>query len=371
MIKILITGSNGFIGRNLIAELSKGEGYELLTVDIDTSTEDFIRYIGIADFVVHLAGVNRPRNETEFQTGNAALTEWLVEQLSASDAPPPLLITSSIQSDLDNAYGVSKRKAENAVFRYGMTSGAPVYVFKLPNLFGKWSRPNYNSVVATFCYNASHGIPIEINDPSRELTLCYIDDLLCSIKNSIAGKTIPGPDGYCAVEKTYQITVGELADRILEYPKCRDELRMPALDGLEKALYSTYLSYLEPDDFSYPLNAHSDPRGSFYEFFKTGNKGQFSVSTTEPGITRGNHWHHTKVEKFLVIHGEAVIRFRKILETEVIEYRVSGENPMVVDIPVGYTHSITNCSKTETLVTLIWANEEFDPENPDTFFEEV
>ena len=371
MRKVLITGAKGFIGRNIVAELEKERDMELLKVDVDLNASEFERFLGEADFVLHLAGVNRPVDESEFVSGNAELTAWLTRMLSSRADPPPVLLTSSVQSDLDNAYGQSKRAAENAVFQYGREQAVDVYVYKLPNMFGKWSRPNYNSVVATFCHNIARGLPIQINDPERRLTLCYIDDLLASVRAALGGTLEPGADGYCAVEKTYETTLGELAEQILAFRDSRQTLFMPPLKGLAKALYSTYLSCLEPDDFAYELTAHSDVRGSFYELMKTSESGQTSVSTTAPGVTRGNHWHHTKVEKFIVVSGQACIRFRKIGSSDVEEYRVSGDKPEAVDIPAGYTHSLTNTSESEVLITLIWANELFDEKNPDTFYEEV
>ena len=371
MKKILVTGADGFVGRNVVADLKTDRELELYTVDVDSDRRDFERCLREADFVVHLAGVNRPKDEREFFSGNSELTAWLVGLLASRKDPPPVLLTSSIQSELDNAYGKSKLEAENAVLSYGSDCGTPVYVFKLPNLFGKWGRPAYNSVVATFCHNIARGLPIEISDPSRELTLCYIDELLRCVRAAIGGALPIGNDGYCAVEEVHTITLGELAKTIAGFYDSRRTLVMPPLEGLKKALYSTYLSYLPTEGFSYKLTAHSDARGSFYEFFKTSASGQFSVSTTAPGITRGNHWHHSKVEKFVVIGGQAAIRFRKIGRSEVVQFLVSGEAPEVLDIPAGYTHSITNTSETETLITLIWANEQFDEGAPDTFYEEV
>ena len=371
MRKILVTGALGFVGRNVVLQLSKREDITLFQVDIATPEEEFDRYINETDFVIHLAGVNRPKDDSEFVSGNSDLTKNILQKLSKRNEPIPFLMTSSIQSDLDNAYGRSKREAENAVFQYMKDTGSKVYVFKLPNLFGKFSRPNYNSVVSTFCYNISHNIDIIINDPTRVLTLVYIDDLLKTVEMVLDGKLLPHGDGYCYVEVQHEISLKNLAKTIKLFHESRKTLVMPVLEGLNKKLYSTYLSYLEEDDFSYELVSHSDNRGGFYEFFKTESLGQVSVSTTVPGITRGNHWHHTKVEKFLVVSGKAAIRFRKIGEEKVIEYIVSEDKKEVVDIPPGYTHSITNISSDEILVTLIWANELFSQDNPDTFFEEV
>jgi len=372
MKKILITGAGGFIGRNLVAELSRlKDEYELFLYDIGSTDAELQDYCSRCDFVVHLAGVNRPKDDSEFITGNAGLTDVIIGKLAAAGNKVPVLITSSIQSDLDNAYGRSKRLAEETVLAYGRDNDVPVYVFKLPNVFGKWCRPNYNSAVATFCHNIANGLPITVNDPERVMTLIYIDDVIELIKKSIAGEKTADADGYCSVEKVYTAKLGEIAELLYSFKAMKNDLMVPLLEGLAKPLYSTYLSYLPSDGFSYSPVAHTDQRGLFAELFKTKEIGQFSVSTTAPGITRGNHWHHTKVEKFIVVAGRASIRFRRIDSAEIIEYIVSGEKPEVVDIPVGYTHSITNISEDETLVTLIWANELLDPDRPDTYYLEV
>lgn len=373
MKKILITGAGGFIGKNAVAELGQSpEEYELLCVDIDTPQPEFDDYIRRCDFVVHLAGVNRPKTEDEFSAGNAGLTEWLLAALEQSGNIVPVLMTSSIQSDLDNAYGKSKRAAELAVIDYGRRNAVPVYVFKLPNVFGKWCRPNYNSAVATFCYNIANELPITVTDPERMMTLIYIDDVLALIKRALAGELTPESNGYSAVDVTYECKLGDIAEKIKGFHAIKTSLLLPDLEtGLDKALYSTYLSYLAPGDFAYALVSHADDRGLFAEFFKTHANGQFSVSTTKPGITRGNHWHHTKVEKFFVVAGRASIKFRDINGGDVIEYVVSADEPKIVDIPPGYTHNITNIDERETLVTVIWANELFDPARPDTYFLEV
>lgn len=371
--KILITGAKGFVGRNLTAELSREPlKYELLLADIDTPESELLRMLPACDFVVHLAGVNRPKDEHEFTSGNENFTIYILEKLEGANNTVPVAITSSIQSELDNAYGRSKAAAEKAVLAYGKSNHTPVYVWKLPNVFGKWCRPNYNSAVATFCYNTAHDLPCTVNDPTRMMTLIYIDDLLSMLKDAIDGDIKAGEDGYCAVERTYTCALADIPKKLESFKKCRESLVMPSLkDGLDKVLYSTYLSYLETDDFAYKLVRHEDARGNFSEFFKSAEGGQFSFSTTKPGITRGNHWHHTKVEKFLVLKGEAVIRFRKIDGGEVIEYHVSENEPTVVDIPVGYTHNFTNTSADKELLMIIWANELFDPEHPDTYAMEV
>ena len=367
--KVLITGANGFVGRNLVVDLKATTDYELFCFDIDNTEEQLQQWCQQADVVVHLAGVNRPKEESEFQTGNTDFTARLIGYLSAR--PIPVLMTSSIQAALDNPYGVSKLHAEEALLVYSKQHQVPVYIWRMPNIFGKWCRPNYNSVVATFCHNIAHNEPIFVRDPNYELTLIYIDDVVALLKQGILQKIQPNADGYCEPTPVYSCTLGNLASEIEAFRESRDSLLNQPLEGLRKRLYSTYLSYLPETAFSYPLKANVDARGAFSEFFKTDSLGQFSVSTTKPGITRGNHWHHTKVEKFLVVAGEADICFRKLGTDDVIRYHVTAENPEVVDIPVGYTHNITNTSDTETLVTLIWANELFDSEHPDTFYEEV
>ncbi|MEG0912622.1 MAG: NAD-dependent epimerase/dehydratase family protein [Oscillospiraceae bacterium] len=373
MKKVLITGSNGFVGRNLAAELANyPEGYELMCADIDTPQETLFKYLKSCDFVVHLAGVNRPKDESEFVSGNANFTIFLLDKLVELGNTVPVAITSSVQSELDNAYGKSKAAAEAAVLGYGKENDVSVYVWKLPNVFGKWCRPNYNSAVATFCHNISHDLPVEVNAPDRVMTLIYIDELLRLLRGAIDGLVKPTKNGYCECPVTYECTLQYIPDKLYEFKKSRESLVMPSLENpLDKALYSTFLSYYDEDRFAYPLTKHEDSRGMFAEFFRTNGYGQWSVSTTAPHITRGNHWHHTKVEKFIVVSGQALIRFRKISDHTVIEYEVYGANPTVVDIPVGYTHSITNTSDTDMLITIIWANELFDPENADTFYLEV
>ncbi len=371
--KILITGAKGFIGRNLVAELSREkETYQLFEVDIDTPETLLCEYLKCCDFVVHLAGVNRPKTEDEFKTGNANFTEFVVSMLEKREQKVPLLITSSIQSDLDNPYGKSKRDAETSVFAYGKNNDVPVFVFKLPNVFGKWSRPNYNSAVATFCNNIAHDLDIQVNDPERIMHLIYIDDLLKLIKQSFSNEVEKDSDGYIVLPTTYKRTLSGIAQTIYDFHNCKKSLIMPSFkDGLDKALYSTYLSFLPLDSFTYPLDMKGDQRGVFAEFFKNSDIGQFSVSTTAPGITRGNHWHHTKVEKFLVVKGEALVKFRRVDDDTEVQFNVSERKLEMIDIPAGYTHSITNISNDKELVLVIWANEIFDQSNPDTYFLEV
>jgi UDP-2-acetamido-2,6-beta-L-arabino-hexul-4-ose reductase len=371
-VKILVTGSNGFVGKNLLAEL-RNKGYQDILEFHRGSTPDLLyEYTQQCDFVFHLAGVNRPEDdsESEFVRGNIEFTACLLNMLKEHNNNVPVLMTSSVQAVRNNLYGLSKKTAEDLVFTYSSETGAKAIVYRLPNLFGKWSKPNYNSVVATFCHNIARGMGIEIHDPGARLTLCHIDDVLQEFLHALEGKE--NRDGqFCYVSPTYEITVGELADKIYSFHKNRSTLIMPSLENqFDKALYGTYLSYLKEDDFSYKLEKKVDARGWLIEFIKSESMGQIFISKTKPGITRGNHWHHTKVEKFLVIKGEAVIRFRKVGTDQVIEYRVHGETPEVVDIPAGYIHSIENTGQ-EDLITLFWACEIFNPEKPDTYWQEV
>jgi len=368
--KLLITGNKGFVGKNLIAEL-KNKGYEeIYEYDIDTDKELLEKYTKNCEFVFHLAGVNRPKEEKEFMEGNYGFTKELLDLLKKHKNNSPVLITSSIQAERENLYGKSKKAGEELLLNYSKKTGNKVYVYRLPNLFGKWSKPNYNTVIATFCYKIARDEEIIINDPDAELTLCYIDDVLNEFINALNGK--PTRDGeYCKVQKVHKIKLGELAEKIKGFKESRKDLSVPDMkDELTKKLYSTYLSFLPEDKFSYELTMHKDNRGSFTEFIKTPDRGQVSVNISKPGITKGNHWHHTKNEKFLVVKGKGLIRFRKINDDKIIEYEVNENKLEVVDIPAGYTHSIVNTGE-EDMVTVMWANEPFDPDNPDTYYEEV
>lgn len=368
--KILITGSKGFVGRNLISEL-RNRGYsELLEYDIDTGKEQLAAYCKECDFVFHLAGVNRPENTEEFMQGNFGFTSFLLNLLEKENNTAPVLITSSTQALLDNPYGKSKKAGEELLLDYSRRTGAKTLIYRLPNVFGKWCRPNYNSAVATFCHNRAHDLPITINDPNVMLNLVYIDDVTEEFISAIEGSE--HRDGeYCFVPFTYTVRLGDIADKIESFREMRKNLSVPDLsDTFEKKLYSTYLSYLPKDEFAYPLKMNVDERGSFTEIIRTSDRGQFSVNISKPGITKGNHWHHTKNEKFVVVSGKALIQFRKIGTEEVIDYHVSGENIRVVDIPPGYTHNIINEGDTD-LITFMWANEAFDPNKPDTYFEKV
>lgn len=367
---VLITGSEGFVGKNLRVTLQQRTDIRILDFDVQHDSATLDKLLDQVDFVFHLAGVNRPLSEDEFHTGNAGLTEQICARLTANGRKTPLLISSSTQAALDNPYGASKKAAEDAVFAYGRATGAPVHVYRLSNVFGKWCRPNYNSGVVTFCHNIANDLPIQINDPNVVMNLVYIDDVVTSFIDVLDGK-MPVQDCFCQVQPVHTIKLGEIVELIYSFKESRLARSIPALaDSFTKKLYSTYLSYLPVDGFSYPLKMNVDERGSFTEFIKTPDRGQVSINISRPGITKGNHWHHTKNEKFLVVSGEGVIRFRKIGCDKVLEYPASGEKLEVVDIPVGYTHNIANTG-TVDMVTVMWCNELFDPDNPDTYFEKV
>ena len=371
---ILITGAGGFVGKNLVATLRTAGYTDLMLFEKDDTPETLADYCRRAAFVVHLAGINRPTDPSEFYTGNAGLTDMLLADLEAAGNTAPVLVTSSTQAELDNDYGKSKRQAEEAIFAHRRRTGAAVYVFRMPGVFGKWCRPNYNSVVATFCHNVAHGLPIQVRDPAFSLPLVYIDDVVACILAAFDGQVMMDRSvtPICHMHPIHEVTLGRLAELIRGFAAGRTSLAVPDLapGSFEKKLYSTYLSYLPSDQFSYPLEMHTDNRGSFTEFLRSPERGQVSINISHPGIVKGNHWHHTKNEKFLVVKGEGVIRFRNIFSREVIEYHVSGDKLEVVDIPCGYTHNIENVG-TEDMVTVMWANEAFDPDHPDTFFEPV
>lgn len=370
MKNVLITGSSGFVGKNLVETLRQRNNLELITFGSKDDTTVLERALRKAEFVFHLAGVNRPEQKEEFRQGNTDLTKNIIDILCRQNRRVPILLSSSTQAERDNPYGRSKRQAEDIVFDYGRRNEVPVYVYRLPNLFGKWCRPNYNSVVATFCHNLANDLPIHINDPNVILNLAYIDDVVSSFSAAMESNAT-FQDNFVELKPTHSIALGELAERIYFFKESRNKLAVPDLgDPLVKKLYSTYLSYLPVKKFSYPLIMNLDERGSFTEFLKTPDRGQVSVNISKPGITKGNHWHHTKNEKFLVVSGRGVIRFRKIGSEEIIEYQVSGDQLEVVDIPPGYTHNISNTGKTN-MVTIMWANELFNPEVPDTYFEPV
>lgn len=367
--KILITGSNGFIAKNLIEYLKRDETLQLYLFSKKDSFDILKSYVKEVDFIFHLAGVNRPNSVNEFYEGNSDLTKKITSVLKENNKSTPILLSSSIQSDLDNDYGKSKLEAENILIDYSKFSGAKVFIYKLPNVFGKWSKPNYNSVISTWCYNIANNLDIQINDEKVELNLVYIDDVIKSFIKSLKIEDIK--DSYIEIETRYKKTLGEIKNLLFSFKENRISLVIPNVaSGFERALYATYLSYLASDNFSYPLNGHKDDRGTFYEILKTLDSGQFSLSTTAPGITRGNHYHHTKNEKFLVVKGEALIEFRHIVTNEIISYEVSDKEMKIVEMIPGYTHNIKNIGN-EEMILILWANETFDQNNPDTYFLEV
>lgn len=368
--KILVTGAKGFVGKNLIATLEQMNDIEIYQYDVDTDPALLNTYTIDCEFVFHLAGVNRPQKEQEFQTGNTGFTDILLNFLKENKNKCPILITSSIQAALDNPYGRSKKEAEDLLFAYGIETGSKVLVYRLPNVFGKWCRPNYNSAISTFCHNIAHDLPIRVNDPDVIMNLVYIDDVVEEMIRALHGNETKEGD-FCKVPVVHTIRLGDIVELIYSFKNSRKDLSIPNMeDAFIKKLYATYLSYLPEDQFSYPLKMNVDNRGSFTEFIRTPERGQVSVNISKPGITKGNHWHHTKNEKFLVVSGRGVIRFRKVGSDEIIEYHVSGDKLEVVDIPTGYTHNIENLGKTD-MVTIMWANECFDPEKPDTYYLEV
>lgn len=367
---VLVTGSKGFVGSNLVVWLKKMEGHQVLEFDTDNTDQELSDALTLADYIIHLAGVNRPQSEEEFKSGNVGLTDRICQRLLADGRSTPILLSSSIQAELNNPYGVSKRQAEEVLADYAQRSGARVVIFRLTNVFGKWCRPNYNSVVATFCHNIANNLPIAISDPSREIEFIHVDDVIRCFLDELKMDS-PAGIHYRAGSPSYSISLGRLADLLRSFRSSRQSLIVPDFsDPFTHNLYGTFLSYLAPNDFAYDLTKRTDERGALAEFVKSPPFGQIFVSRTKPGITRGNHYHHLKTEKFVVLEGQAIIRFRHIQSDEVIEYPVDGEEYRVVDIPPGYTHSIENVG-TGTLVTLFWASEIFDPARPDTTYEEV
>lgn len=367
---ILVTGAKGFIGKNLVADLKATTDHVLCEYDMNTEPSLLEEYCQKADFVFHLAGVNRPENEEDFMEGNSGFTSTLLSTLKKYSNTCPVMISSSIQAELNNPYGRSKKAGEDLLHSYSEETGAKVLMYRFPNVFGKWCRPNYNSAVATFCHNIARGLPIKVNDPTVEMTLVYIDDVIQELKRAITGKE-NRVGNLCSVAITHKVILGDIVAHLEDFKKSREDKSIPDMsDTFVKKLYSTYLSYLPEKEFSYPLKMNVDNRGSFTEIIRTLDRGQVSVNISKPGIIKGNHWHHTKNEKFVVVSGEGVIRFRKIDTDEIIEYFVSGETIEVVDIPVGYTHNIENIGETD-MVTIMWVNEPFNPEEPDTYYLEV
>lgn len=398
--KILITGAKGFVGKNLVCALRNlQEGKDrtrpglsieaIYEYDVDSPPAMLEEACSQADFVFHLAGVNRPQENSEFMAGNVGFSQTLLETLAAHDNACPVMLSSSIQATLigryaQSDYGRSKLAGEALFFRHAEDTGAQALVYRFPNLFGKWCRPNYNSAVATFCHNIAHDLPITVHDPSTELELLYIDDLVAEMLDALEGRAhrcdydglmpVPNAQGrYCYVPTTHRVTLGEIVQLLEEFKAQPRTLYMPPIpaDSFAKKLYSTYLSYLPAESIRFPLRMNTDARGSFTELMRSASGGQFSVNISKPGITKGQHWHNTKWEFFIVVSGHGLIRERRIGSDEVIEFEVTGERIEAVHMLPGYTHSIINLSDTADLVTVMWANEPFDPGHPDTYFEEV
>ncbi len=379
--KVLVTGAKGFVGKNLCETLKgiargndKSFGLsselEIFEYDLDTPEELLGKWCDQCDFVYHLAGVNRPKEQKEFMEGNFGFTSTLLSALEEHKNTCPVMLSSSIQAALDNPYGKSKLAGEDLLREYGRRTGAKVLIYRFPNVFGKWCRPNYNSAVATFCHNIARDLPITVNDPKVKMRLVYIDDVVAELIAALKGEE-HCKDDLCYVPVEHERLLGEIAELLYSFKTSREARTVPDMsDAFVKKLYATYLSYLPENAFSYPLKMNIDHRGSFTEIIRTPERGQFSVNISKPGITKGNHWHHTKNEKFLVVSGRGVIRFRHVDSDEVMEYFVSGEKLEVLDIPTGYTHNIENLGDTD-LVTFMWASECFDPERPDTYFLEV
>jgi UDP-2-acetamido-2,6-beta-L-arabino-hexul-4-ose reductase len=366
--RIFITGGRGFLGRNLAAHLLQQPAYEISIFDQEDSAENLRAWLGGADLVFHLAGINRPQDPLDFERGNVGLTEQMCEFLRERGLAPKIVFSSSVQAELDNPYGVSKRRAEDVLRKFGRETGACIRIYRLKNLFGKWCRPNYNSVTATFCHNIGRDLPISISDPAREVELSYVDDVVAAFLTET--EEHPCSDGDLAGEqiRSHRIQLGELAGRIQAFHEMRTTLLAPDFsDWFNRALYATYLSHLPSEARLKQLSIKSDARGSLAEFIKQDHFGQIFVSRTKPGVTRGNHYHHTKAEKFFVVEGKGLIRMRAIEGGLVQEYCVQGSEYQVVDIPPGFTHSITNVGTGE-MVTLFWSSEVFDPDRPDTYY---
>lgn len=367
--RVLITGANGFVGKNLQLHLAERTDVEVLCFTREHTASDLIWFVKDADVVFHLAGVNRPEDPAEFQQGNADLTQALCDALQLAGKTIPVVYSSSIQAAADNPYGASKRAAEDALLAFAKKSSSPVFIYRLANVFGKWARPNYNSAVATFCHNISQGLPIQINNLDAQINLVYIDDVVESFLQVLDGQL--SQTGFVEIAQQYQISVGGLAEQLQAFKDSRDTLISENVgNGLVRALYSTYVSYLKPEQFSYPVPKYGDERGVFVEMLKTKDAGQLSFFTAHPGITRGGHYHHSKTEKFLVIKGKACFRFRHMLTGEFYELHTSGEQPEIVETVTGWTHDITNVGDDE-MVVMLWANEIFDREKPDTYAKPV
>ena len=366
--KILITGSDGFIAKNLIEHLKRDSNITLYLFSKNDSISILEAYLNEVNFIFHLAGVNRPEKIEDFYKGNTKLTQTIINFLISNNKSVPILLSSSAQSNLDNDYGKSKKEAENLIIKYSKEVNTNVYIYKLPNVFGKWSKPNYNSVISTWCHNISHNLDITINNKDIKLDLVYIDDVIKSFIDKLDSQY---DKEYFTVDNIYKKSLGEISQLLHQFKENRTNLIVPNVaSGFERALYATYLSYLPTDDFSYNIDGFKDDRGTFYEVIKTLDSGQFSLSTTAPGITRGNHYHHTKNEKFLVVKGEALIEFRHIVSGKKISYKVNDKKMKIVEMIPGYTHNITNIGS-EEMILFLWANENYDDNNSDTYFLKV
>lgn len=382
MMNVLVTGAKGFLGKNLVQALysiSEEKAITIFEYDRATDEELLELYCKNADFVFHLAGVNRPENEEEFTIDNVCFSKEVLAFLRKYNNACPVLFASSIQAELDNPYGRSKKQAEDLVFAHCEEMGAKSYVYRFPNIFGKWCKPNYNSVIATFCHNIARELPIQVHDPETKMRLVYIDDVVEELILAMCGEANVDANGFAYVPTEYDVVLRDIVKMLYSFKEGRQTKALPnvTVGSLSKKMYATYLSYLPENAFSYPLKMNVDERGSFTEIFRTKDRGQFSVNISKPGITKGEHWHNTKNEKFVVVSGSALIQFRKVgtnPETgtayPVIEYRVSGEKIEVVEIPVGYTHNIINIGDSD-LITFMWNSDCFDPNDPDTYFLKV
>ncbi len=363
--RVLVTGSGGFIGKNLLSHLSLRSGVTVSPITRATSPSELAAAAAEADFVFHLAAVNRPPDAADYAPGNIGPARTLCAALAAAGNKAPIVLASSMQAEAASPYGVSKLAAEHVLLEHCRSAGAPLAIFRLPNVFGKWCKPNYNSVVATFCHNIARDLPIEIHDAAKSMSLAYVDDVVAAFLDCLDGGLPDGP--FAGVEPVYRATLGELAALIGEFRKCRETLAIgPVGTGFARALYATYVSHLPTEHFVYDLHKHEDPRGKFVEFLKPANGGQFSFFTAHPGVTRGGHYHHSKTEKFLVMNGRALFKFRNLVTGECFEVQTSGENPQVVETVPGWAHDITNVGGTEMTV-MLWANEIFDRARPDTY----
>jgi len=371
MATLVITGSEGFVGKNLIVALKRLNKHIIRAFDTNVPLSELPSILSDADFIFHLAGINRPIEESEFKKGNTDLTQLIIDTLLSKNHHIPIVLTSSTQAASDNPYGISKKQAEDIVFSYSKKTKTPCYVYRLPNVFGKWCKPNYNSVVATFCHNIAHALDIKVNDPSKKLELVYIDDIIEEFVNILDSKPAVALNSFQYISRTFKITLDELVKKLYSFKDIRKTQILPDMgDDFTKFLYSTYLSYLDSNDFAYSLEQRSDQRGVLAEMLKSPHFGQIFVSRTKPGATRGNHYHDTKVEKFCIISGLAIVRFKHILGGDIISYKINGEEIKIIDIPPGYTHSIENAGD-QDLIVLFWANSIFDVNVPDAFYLEV